>query len=106
MVGDDKPRSLFLASGVPFEVSEKPGPNESAGDSLPALYRLKRQMLPELRDIPFVEDEKPVVCAWYPAAHAALLWNLSEQRERFSLSYKGARRSIELEGLGAELADL
>lgn len=106
MVGDDKPRSLFLASGIPFYISGKPGPNETVEDSLPALFRLKREMAPQLRSVPYVEDEKPVVCAWYPTARAALLWNLSEQRDTFSLLHNGTRRSIAVDGLDTELVEL
>jgi hypothetical protein len=63
-------------------------------------------MLPQLRDVPFVEDEKPVVCAWYPTARAVLLWNLAERRETFSLVHNDARRSVDVEGLDTELVAL
>ncbi len=136
-VGDDHPFSLFLATGVPFEVVGDP-PNEGwtflsdadAGgladapiasrgtqflsrlnvsgarqshESLPDLFRLKAELMPRLRRFPVVAEEKPVVCAWYPTARRALLWNLSEQHEDFTLEYAGQRRRVEVAPLDVEL---
>jgi hypothetical protein len=50
-----------------------------------------------------VLDEKPVVCAWYPTARSALLWNLAEQRETFTIEYAGKRRHVEVGPLDVEL---
>jgi hypothetical protein len=115
-VGDDKPYSLFLASGVPFEVCDAPPrqgwaflsdadadsfrstavavTRKTVPETLADLYALKRQMRKTLRDVPFVEDEKPVVCSWLPTARRVLLWNLSERRETFSLVYRDKRREV------------
>jgi hypothetical protein len=49
-----------------------------------------------------VLGEKPVVCAWYPTARSALLWNLSEQREAFTLQYGGKLRHVEAGPLDVE----
>lgn len=140
-VGDDNPYSLFLATGVPFEVSEKPAgggwtflsdadaralsdgalragrttfvtrPSPGAvqagaravEESLPALFALKHEIVPKLRGVPYVEDDKPVVCAWYPTARAAVLWNLSESRETFRLRCGSTVRTAEAEGLDTVL---
>lgn len=141
-VSEDEAYSLFLASGVPFEVCDSParegwvfmgkadadGMGQSAGEqcrnwvvskktagapdnvrvipeSLADLFAFKREIAPALASVPYVEDEKPVVCAWYPTARAALLWNLSEQRETFSLRMGDKRRTIEVDGLGIALAE-
>jgi len=136
-VGDDHPYSLFLGTGVPFEVTGEP-PSEgwtflsdadSAGleggqisspgtvflsrlriagarqvnESMADLFRLKAELLPKLRKFPVVLDEKPVVCAWYPTARSALLWNLAEQRETFTIEYAGKRRHVEVGPLDVEL---
>jgi hypothetical protein len=50
--------------------------------------------MPVWRDVPWIEDELPAVCAWYPTAHLALVWNLSEQRQTFSLAYRGERQRV------------
>ena len=136
-VGDDRPYSLFLASGVPFEVTSEPssdgwtflsdadaGPLDgvqisspgtafvsrlkAAGarqlnESMADLFRLKAELLPKLGQFPVVLDEKPVVCAWYPTARLALLWNLSEQREAFTLECAGKRRHVKVGPLDVEV---
>lgn len=115
-VGDDRPYSLFLASGVPFEVCHEP-PREGwtflgdadAGseplqaetvtrstlpETLDALYAFKQRIRDRLENVPFVEDEKPVVCSWLPGANRVLLWNLAESRQTFSLLYRRKRRPV------------
>jgi len=142
-VGDDNPNSLFLAVGVPFEVTAEPArdgwtflsehdaggaaaghlrsrgttfvtrsesPTRPEGawtcqESLQAMFDLKRKLLPQLANVPFVEEEKPVVCAWYPGARAVLLWNLAEQRERFTIRFKEVQRQVTVEGLDIELVE-
>ena len=74
-------------------------------ESLPALYAFKRELLPRLAHVPYVEDESPVVCAWYPTARAVVLWNLSEQRVELSLRHGKKRRTIGVDGLDVALAD-
>ena len=135
-VGDDHPYSLFLATGIPFEVTSEPpsegwtflsdadsaalegGQISSPGtvflsrlkiagarqvsESMADLFRLKAELLPKLRQFPVVLDEKPVVCAWYPTAQSALLWNLAEQRETFTIEYAGKRRHVEVGPLDVE----
>lgn len=121
-VGDDKPYSLFLASGVPFEVCDAPPrqgwaflsdadagqpfttsavavTRQKVPETLADLYALKRRMRKTLHDVPFVEDEKPVVCSWFPTARRVLLWNLSERRETFSLVYRDKRREVAADAL-------
>jgi hypothetical protein len=143
-VGDDNPNSLFLASGVPFEVTDtlakdgytflsdadaraaasgavrSPGTeciirSEAAllwegvrtiPDSLEAMLALKHELLPGMKDIPYVEEDKPVVCAWYPEARAVLLWNLSGQRESLTVRRGGTIRKAEVGPLGCELVGL
>ena len=136
-VGDDHPYSLFLATGVPFEVTSEPSSDgwtflsdadaggldgaripspgtvfvsrlKAAGarqvtESMDDLFKLKAEILPKLRQFPIVLDEKPVVCAWYPTARLALLWNLSEQREAFTLECAGKRRHVKVGPLDVEL---
>lgn len=135
-VGDDRPYSLFLATGIPFEVTSKPSSDgwtflsdadaatldgaqipspgtvflsrlklagaRQLNESMADLFRLKAELLPKLGQFPVVLGEKPVVCAWYPTARSALLWNLSEQREAFTLQYGGKLRHVEAGPLDVE----
>ena len=138
-VGDDNPYSLFLALGIPFEVTAEPasdgftflsgadaralGNLRSPGtvfvarsasgspgvrvvpEALDTLLELKREMLAQLEEVPYVEGESPVVCGWYPTARGVLLWNLSERREEFGLRYRGSRRTISVDGLDVAWVD-
>jgi len=74
-------------------------------DSLPELFDLKRRLLPRLGDVPFVEEDKAVVCAWYPAVRAVLLWNLAEQQETVTLKFRETRRPVTVGSLDVELVN-
>jgi hypothetical protein len=138
---DDNPFSLFLATGVPFEVIDAPGdqgfvflshidaqeaaagrlknggaklvarPESNAKsdairtikEELGELFALKREIIGSLRDTPYVAEDKPVVCGWYPTARAALLWNLAEQPETFTVCFNDTRRTVTVDALGIEL---
>jgi hypothetical protein len=144
MVGTDKPFSLFLASGIPFEVTEKPasdgwtflsdfdakdvhsGKLKTNGttfvygsgidqklsglrfqaENLQEIFAFKQEIIPQLKGIPFVEDDKPVVCAWYPEIKTVLLWNLSETKESFTIRMDDKKITVEIGGLDAELVHL
>ena len=143
-VGDDRPFSLFLATGVPFEVTDRlpaeawtflsdfdakdiagksgpvdrsklvcrPGLGEASSkmreveESLEALWPLKREAVEAGLDVPYVADDKPVVCAWYPSANAVLLWNLSGDKETFRLQCPEKTLPVEVEGLDTVLVSL
>ncbi|MCP4639082.1 MAG: hypothetical protein GY851_01540 [bacterium] len=141
-VGDDRPFSLFLAMGIPFEVTDRIanegwtflsdfdarslGTNDKEAaqgrlvcrgglgiegargvdESLEALWALKREFVETGLDVPFVEDETPVACAWYPSAKAVLLWNLSEERRTLRVRWQGKTMPAEAEGLDTALVNL
>jgi len=124
-VGDDKPFSLFLATGVPFEVTDKPTHagrtflSDADAASLPGgagfvsrkytpetledLFRLKAKLLPQLGNVPVIKEDKPAVCAWYPGARSVLLWNLSNRSESFSVALKGNVRQVRVGPLDTAL---
>ena len=139
-VGDDNPFSLFLALGVPFEVTSAPARDgftflsesdsralnnlgssgtvfvsrpraglptqvRTVQESLPELFAWKREILPQLNKVPYVEGDVPVVCAWYPTARVVLLWNLTERPEDLVLHHGDSRRRIRVEGLDLSLID-
>jgi hypothetical protein len=58
-----------------------------------------------LTKTPHVEGDVPVVCAWYPTARAVLLWNLTEQRTKFTLRHGDRRRMIGVDGLDMALVE-
>ncbi len=138
MAGNDQPFSLFLASGIPFEVVDTLGSDgwtflsdadaragaagairgsgtipviraeagilwegvRTMADTMDAMYAFKHEIAPQLHGVPYVADDKPVVCAWYPDAGAVLLWNLSEQRETVTLHHGEKRIEAPLDALG------
>ncbi len=128
-VGADKPYSLFLALGVPFEVADE-APREgwtflsdedaryrsAAGtrfvtraevaETLPELWAFRRRILPEIGPAPYVEEERPAVCCWYRERKLALLWNLSPEPQTLTLRYGKDRRSVPMGALGMELVEL
>lgn len=142
-VGDDNPFSLFLASGIPFEVTDQPAadgwtflsdadarsalagtlasrgtvfvtrlpvPRSLPGmrtmpESLADLMAFKREIAAKLHDVPFIVEETPAVCAWYPTAKAVLVWNLAEERKTLTVQLGETRRSVVVESLSAALVD-
>jgi hypothetical protein len=137
LVGRDKPFSLFLAAGIPFEVVEEPSADgwmflsdEDAvaaeggrlqpvarnlvvrpqnglrrdffirvEEDMDALFAFKKQITGQLRGVPYVQEDIPVVFAWYPTANAAVLWNLTEQPQHCTIRCDG--RTIAGKTVGA-----
>jgi len=144
MVGDDQPNSLFLASGIPFEVTDTPATDgwtflsdfdrndvgsqklKSAGtiligrntvdkknreirylaENLNDIYAFKHEIIPQLKGIPYVPEDKPVVCTWFPKIRSVLLWNLSETSESFTVCLNDRKLTVEIGGLDAELVHI
>lgn len=72
-------------------------------ENLEQLFKFKQTITHQLKDIPYIFDEKPVVCAWYPSVKKILIWNLSEKKENFSLIRGNKKINFDLEGLDAKL---
>jgi hypothetical protein len=142
-VGDDRPFSLFLASGIPFEVTDRPGRDgwtflsdadarmaaaghlvtrgtrfvgrpvgglrgssiEPSDESLDALFSFKAKVVPRLGNIPYVVENEPAICAWYPTAKAVLIWNPQEQKKNWTLQFGQRRRAVEIGGLELQLVE-
>ncbi len=133
-ISDDNPYSLFLAMGIPFEVVEKPTDegwvfvSDYDADTLPqtkcsyltrmkregcteipedlnALFNFKHSILPQLKNIPFILENEPVVCAWYPSARKVFVWNLSEDEKELTLARNSKKRGFQLSGLNSILLD-
>jgi hypothetical protein len=56
--------------------------------------------------VPYVVENKAVVCAWYPKINKVLLWNLSESKESFTLKLDQKIQTVEISGLDAELVSV
>lgn len=74
-------------------------------ETLEALFALRREIRPQLGDAPVVVDEVPAVLAWYPTAHAALLWNVNPERKTFAVERGGIRRSVTVDPLDVALLE-
>ena len=132
-VGQDKPFSLWLSLGVPFEVitdlnSGNNGwvflSNEDCGEvanndrlsrliarpdaisktevviqreheDLSALWKWRQSIIKEIQDldVPYVVEESPCICAWYPSAGCVIIWNLSNETRKLTLNYKSIVRT-------------
>jgi hypothetical protein len=141
-VGNDQPFSLWLATGVPFEVVGEPACDgwnflsdfdarelpqakpafscqlvcraqpavdgqriEVVPETLYALFAFKRRIRASLANVPVVEEETPMVCAWYPTAKRVLLWNLLPEPRRVTVTFRGRQRPAELGPLGSVVLD-
>ena len=82
-----------------------PEASRAIEEDLPGLFALKRELVGAGYAGPWVEDDKPVVCAWYPTAGAVLLWNLSDGREQFRLRAGDLALNVEVDGLDVELVE-
>jgi hypothetical protein len=129
-VGADKPYSLFLATGVPFEVCGQPPRDgwtflsdedarfaprtagtqwigrKDAPETLEDLFALRRRILPQLKQTPYIEEEFPAVCSWLRDARLVLIWNLSAESRGLTLRYGKRSRRVQAAALGLELVEL
>ena len=83
------------ASGRSTAVPEEPD----------ALFAFRRGILRQLQErrVPYVEEETPVVCGWYPEARAVLLWNPEKIAKTVHLYLAGRRSAAELPALESAL---
>jgi hypothetical protein len=74
-------------------------------ETLPEMFKLKHELIKRSPNFPYVENESPVVCAWYPTARAVVLWNLSEQPVNFSVRYGDKRQTVAVAGLDVGIVE-
>jgi len=72
-------------------------------ENLQEIFSFKKEIIPLLNGVPYVVEDKPVVCAWYPSIHKVLLWNLSASKELFTLKLNHNIQTVEIGGLDAEI---
>ena len=75
-------------------------------EKLDDIFRFKQKILPEIDHVPYVVEDLPVVCAWYPGINSVLLWNLSEESKNLTVKYKSQLYTLKTEGLDTELLQL
>lgn len=78
---------------------------EVVPETLEALFAFKRRIRASLANVPVIEEETPMVCAWYPSAKRVLLWNLLSEPRRVTVAFRGRQRSAELDPLGSVVLD-
>ncbi len=127
--GAESPAVRWLALGVPFSVAaQRPGtgvvvaaPGDAAelatrgatvlttvaipgtqrvSDDWPAWWVWRRSLLAGPVDFPYVVDEEPTVCAWYPAARRVVLWEVSGRARTVTLRSRGGDQQVALPALG------
>ncbi len=72
-----------------------------------SLFAFRRSILERLQadEIPYVEEEKAVVLAWYPEAQAVYLWNLTQENLVLHLRRGSKVAAVELADRGSLLVD-
>ncbi len=96
---------LLRSEGTAFVARAAGRGVRGVAEDWPALLALKREIVPRLAGVPYVEGERPAVCAWYPDVGAAVVWNLSEGPATLVLRQGDVRRELSVAGLDVALAD-
>ncbi|NUN95900.1 MAG: hypothetical protein HUU16_06980, partial [Candidatus Omnitrophica bacterium] len=76
---------------------------EAVEEDLKALFTWRKKILPALSGTPYVEEEEPVVCAWFPEKGAVALWNLSESAKDLSVRFGKKKHPARLAPLGVDV---
>lgn len=76
-------------------------------ETFEAFFAFRRSILPELREknIPYIEEETPIVLGWYPAAPAALLWNIENLEKTVHLRRGDFTAAVTLRPLDSALVE-
>jgi len=69
---------------------------EIVPETLDDLFPFKRRIRESLSNVPFVEEDTPVVCACYPSARRVLLWNLLAEPTRVTVMFRETHRQVQL----------
>ncbi|MDD3590547.1 MAG: hypothetical protein PHO46_09820 [Thermoguttaceae bacterium] len=77
-------------------------------EDLESLFAFRRTLLDDFRKmgVPYVEEETPVVLAWYPDANVVYLWNLEKTARTLTVCVGEKRIGVELEERGSALLEL
>lgn len=72
----------------------RPAEAETVGETLTELFAFKRRLGRLLYSVPHVVEDEPAVCAWYPTAGKALIWNLSEQPRSLTVAMQDSQQQV------------
>ncbi|NLH74380.1 MAG: hypothetical protein GX456_15110 [Verrucomicrobia bacterium] len=75
-------------------------------ESLPALFAFKRSICAQLGNAPYIAENEPAVCAWYPTANATMVWNLSDEPRDLTLVHASKKHPLRLGPLAADVVKL
>jgi hypothetical protein len=75
----------------------------SVNEDMGSLWALRSEILASAPSTPYIIEEIPVVLAWYPAARAALLWNLTDRTQLLTLKTPRGTRIIRLNPLDSDI---
>ena len=103
-IGSDHPTKAVLIRRP--DVTSASEQAQVIPETLEALFALKHSLMPGWRDIPHVLEDIPIVCAWYPSASAAVLWNLTESPQTVTLQCGPYLHALKLAPLDAELVEI
>lgn len=88
---------------------DKDYPNISVvKEDLSSLWIWKESLSDKLEKmkIPYVIENSPCICSWYPKLNAVLLWNLKNAKVELSVKYKGENITCNLDALEMKYVDL
>ncbi len=89
--------STFIAR---HEVNNAGNELRAVPESMDALFELKHEIVEQLdAGIPYIVEDLPIICAWYPSADTVLLWNPAEHRVSLTLRWAGRDRAVEIDPL-------
>jgi hypothetical protein len=84
----------------------RPPQAEVVEETLSGLFAFKNRLKHTLHDVPYVAEDAPTVCAWYPTARKVLVWNLSEQPRTLTVVFGAQRHTLQLGPLASALAEV
>ena len=103
---ESNPKTRFVVvAGEATSTSAAPKGAERVAEDLAALFAWRRSIREQLKDVPVVEEETPVIAAWYPTAGRLLLWNLETSAKRLTVSYGGEKRGVDVGSLGSVMLE-
>lgn len=94
----------FMSSQIIHRLEDKKYKGRFVPEKLEALFQWKNENIEKFKSFPFVKENVPVICRWYPAANLVLLWNLSEEKKTITVEYLAKLYTVSMEKL--ELTEL
>ena len=72
-------------------------------EDLTTLWKWRKTILASLdtSKIPYVIEESPSVCAWYPGAKCLIVWNLTDKSQNLAVQYNGKTYSESFSPMGS-----